>query len=53
MKSASHGDSGEVDRHCEKEGDGEYRERGNGEDREDRERKKKKKNLESARKKES
>ena len=26
LKSASHGDSGEVDRHCEKEGDGEYRE---------------------------
>lgn len=27
LKSASHGDSGEADRHCEKEGDGEYRER--------------------------
>ena len=34
MKSASHGDSGEVDHHCEKAGDGEYRDEGNGEDRE-------------------
>ena len=42
MKSASHGDSGEVDHHCEKAGDGEYRDEGNGEDREaKRERKRK------------